>query len=53
MWYDTRMPNVLNRNTRAIKRQQVVGLFPRYATEIRSITVIPQIARQLAVRTKP
>ncbi|MEY2524590.1 MAG: hypothetical protein QOJ66_3155 [Ilumatobacteraceae bacterium] len=47
LWYDMRMPNPFNEATRAIGRPELGRLFPTLTGEIRSLTVVPLVARRL------
>jgi ubiquinone/menaquinone biosynthesis C-methylase UbiE len=47
LWYDMRMPNPRNSATRAIGRAELRRLFPTLTGEIRSLTVVPMVARRL------
>lgn len=47
LWYDFRVRRPSNPNTRRMRRQHVMQLFPGYAPRIRSVTLVPQIARRL------
>lgn len=47
LWYDMRMPNPRNPATRAIGRAELRRLFPNLRGEIRSLTVVPVLARRL------
>jgi ubiquinone/menaquinone biosynthesis C-methylase UbiE len=56
LWYDFRVPNPMNRNTRALDRREIKRTFPTYSLNLRSVTLVPQIARRLgrhASRTYP
>jgi ubiquinone/menaquinone biosynthesis C-methylase UbiE len=46
VWYDFRINNPLNRHVRGISRQGVITLFPGYDARLRSITVLPPLARR-------
>jgi succinoglycan biosynthesis protein ExoA len=50
LWYDMRYPNPRNRSIRALPRQRIAKLFPSLATDLVSITLIPQLARAIAPR---
>jgi len=45
LWYDQRWPNPANRATRAVTRRRVARLFPDATMELRSLTVVPALAR--------
>ena len=47
LWYDMRMPNPMNSATRAIRRAELRRLFPTLTGEVRSLTVVPFVARRL------
>jgi ubiquinone/menaquinone biosynthesis C-methylase UbiE len=47
LWYDMRMPNPRNKATRAIGRRELGRLFAPLEGEIRSLTVVPFVARRL------
>ena len=47
LWYDMRLPNPRNPATRSIGRAELRRLFPGLSGEIRSLTVIPVVARRL------
>ena len=47
LWYDMQMPNPKNSATRAIRRAELRGLFPSFTGDIRSLTVVPLVARRL------
>jgi SAM-dependent methyltransferase len=51
LWYDMRMPNPGNKATRAIGRGELKRLFPSLNGEIRSLTVVPFVARRLGKLT--
>lgn len=46
-WYDFRYPSPANRDVRGIGRREVRRLFPGFEGELRSITVMPPLARRL------
>jgi ubiquinone/menaquinone biosynthesis C-methylase UbiE len=52
VWYDTRYPNPLNRDVRALRARQVRKLFPSYRGNLEPVTLLPPIARHLG-RTAP
>ena len=47
LWYDMRMPNPRNSATRSIRQSELRDLFPHLSGDIRSLTVIPAVARRL------
>ncbi len=47
LWYDMRMPNPRNDATRAIGRRELRRLFPNLSGEVKSLTVVPVLARRL------
>jgi SAM-dependent methyltransferase len=49
--YDARVPNPRNRYTKAITRRELRRIFPAYAFQGRSVTLLPQLARRLGGRT--
>lgn len=51
LWYDLRMPNPRNPATRAIGKAELRRLFPNLHGEIRSLTVVPVVARRLGSLT--
>lgn len=52
LWYDYRVSDPRNPNTRAMRARNVEQLFPRYKTTWRSLTVLPQLARRLGPSTR-
>jgi ubiquinone/menaquinone biosynthesis C-methylase UbiE len=51
IWYDLRYPNPSNRAVHGLGRRQIQALFPGWKAELRSMTVLPPIARRLGVTT--
>ena len=51
MWYDYRVSDPLNRNTRGVGRRDIRRLFPNYDSSLRPVTVVPQVARRLGRAT--
>ncbi len=51
LWYDLRYRNPRNRELRPFPRRQVEAMFPGFAAEWRSITVVPPLARRLGRAT--
>lgn len=47
VWYDFRYPSPFNHAVRRVGRQQLSELFPQYALDLRSTTVLPPLARRL------
>ncbi|MBI4934929.1 MAG: methyltransferase domain-containing protein [Actinobacteria bacterium] len=47
VWYDFRYPSPGNRATKRVGRRQLTELFPGYSVTIRSVTVLPPVARAL------
>ena len=47
LWYDMRMPNPRNKATRAVGRAELNRLFPTLRGEVKSLTVVPFVARRL------
>lgn len=45
LWYDMRYPNPWNRNVHPVSRRKIATLFPGYAVHLRSLTLIPPLAR--------
>ena len=52
VFYDMRLPNPANRFTRPIHVQQWRALFPAYTGSVRSLTVLPPLARRMGPATK-
>ncbi|MCS7010542.1 MAG: class I SAM-dependent methyltransferase [Anaerolineales bacterium] len=51
LWYDFRYRNPKNRNTLPVKRDQLSHLFPNYRIQLKSITLLPPLARRLGKLT--
>ena len=51
LWYDMRLPNPANRNTRAMSKRAVRALFPGFAVDLAPVTVVPPVARHLGRAT--
>jgi SAM-dependent methyltransferase len=51
LWYDMRYPNPSNRHVHPMRRARVEELFRGYACELRSLTLLPQLARRLGRST--
>ncbi len=47
LWYDNRYANPFNPEVRGISRRELAALFPRYELRLRTITVLPPLARRL------
>ena len=47
VWYDSRVTNPRNPNTRPWRRDEVAELFPGFAVRARSVTLVPPVARAL------
>ena len=48
LWYDFRYPNPRNPNVRPIGLSEIRRLFPGWSADVRSLTLLPPIARSLA-----
>jgi SAM-dependent methyltransferase len=48
VWYDTRYPNPLNRDVRAVRTNEIRELFPDFRVELEPITLLPPLARPLS-----
>jgi ubiquinone/menaquinone biosynthesis C-methylase UbiE len=53
LWYDLRLPNPANHAIRPIGRARLRALFPGFAGRVRSLTVVPPLARRLGRVTRP
>lgn len=51
VWYDFRYRNPQNRNTRPLGRKRIIDLFPGYQLQLKSITLLPPLARRLGRTT--
>lgn len=51
LWYDVRVRNPMNPNTRALTVDDVRRYFPGYRCELESITLLPLLARRLGPLT--
>lgn len=51
VWYDMRFPNPWNRNLRAMTRPRIRELFPSFALELESVSLLPPLARRLGPLT--
>lgn len=47
VWYDFRVANPRNPHVRGVGRAEIARLFPGYALHLRSLTVLPPLARRL------
>lgn len=47
VWYDFRLNNPLNRHVRGISRKQIQALFPGFKLNLKSISLLPPLARRL------
>jgi ubiquinone/menaquinone biosynthesis C-methylase UbiE len=52
IWYDFRMNNPLNRHVRGISRKQIQNLFPGFKLNLKTISLLPPLARLLGPLTK-
>jgi len=52
LWYDFRYDNPSNRNVRGIRRSELERLFAGFTPSLRTLTVVPQIARRLGPLTE-
>jgi ubiquinone/menaquinone biosynthesis C-methylase UbiE len=50
-WYDVRVNNPFNPNTRPYTKRDIANLFPGFELHLRSITLAPPIARRLGPLT--
>jgi ubiquinone/menaquinone biosynthesis C-methylase UbiE len=51
VWYDFRVAKPWNRATRGMSRAAVADLFPQYAVDLQTLTLLPLLARRLGRRT--
>lgn len=51
VWYDFRYNNPSNENVRGMKKNDIRKLFPRYIQELKTITLLPPLARRLGMFT--
>lgn len=51
LWYDFRVDNPWNPHVRGVDRARIRRLFPCYALHLRSVTVLPPLARRLGRAT--
>ena len=47
IWYDMRYPNPWNRNIRPMTKSRIRELFPSFELQLKSLTVLPPLARHL------
>jgi SAM-dependent methyltransferase len=47
LWYDTRYANPGNRDVRGVSKRAISRLFPNFQVALRSITLLPPLARRL------
>lgn len=47
IWYDFKLNNPRNRHVRGISRKQIQEIFPGFKADIKSITLLPPLARRL------
>lgn len=48
LWYDFRYPNPWNRDVRPVRRKELMALFGEMRVSLRSVTLVPPVARRLA-----
>jgi ubiquinone/menaquinone biosynthesis C-methylase UbiE len=51
VWYDMRYSNPWNPNVRGMTSRAIMELFPDFDHHLRSVTVVPQVARRLGATT--
>jgi ubiquinone/menaquinone biosynthesis C-methylase UbiE len=51
LWYDNRLFNPFNPEVRGVSRRELARLFPGYAARLRTVTVVPPLARRLGRAT--
>lgn len=51
VWYDMRYPNPWNPNLKAMTRPRIQELFPSFALQLESVSLLPPIARRLGPLT--
>lgn len=51
IWYDFRVKNPANRHTHGMSRREIRALFPGFRLDLRSVTVVPPLARRLGAMT--
>ena len=47
LWYDFRYESLMNRRTRAVRKGEIVGYFPSFDADFRTLTVLPPLSRRL------
>jgi len=52
LWYDFRYPSPTNRHVRPVSRRELGTLFPGLSGSLRSITLMPPLARRLGPTTR-
>lgn len=50
--YEFRVPSIMNRNTRAVRRAEVRRLLPEFELHAHSLTVLPPLARRMGSLTR-
>ena len=53
VWYDFRIHNPLNRHVRGISRRQVQRLFPGFKVSLKTVSLLPPLARRLGRLARP
>jgi ubiquinone/menaquinone biosynthesis C-methylase UbiE len=53
LWYDFRYDNPRNLHVRGITKADIKRLFPNFELRLRTITLVPQLARRLGLATRP
>ena len=53
VWYDLRYSNPINTNVRGLNRSAIRALFPRFAINVRTVTVLPPLGRRLGAGDGP
>jgi ubiquinone/menaquinone biosynthesis C-methylase UbiE len=51
VWYDLRYGNPSNQSVHGVDAKALRALFPRWSSELRSLTLLPPIARRLGLTT--
>jgi len=51
VWYDFRYNNPWNRNVRGMSRQKLRCLFPEFRSHLKTLTLLPPVARRLGALT--
>jgi ubiquinone/menaquinone biosynthesis C-methylase UbiE len=52
VWYDFRMNNPFNRQVRGLARKQIQRLFPAFRLTLKTVTLLPPLARRLGRFTR-